>query len=140
MFLILLLKSFLKRFFTPPVSRRSGGVELVGNGTRRRTRDVGTTFPSPQTSSSSLERGGRGGWRSPSKSQGSQKQRKSKRSPAKTLPEGTSDSLGVCSARRVRDGVKRCRRVVVHLRRRPEVRGEEGEPARGRGAAVERLV
>ncbi|XP_056282933.1 nascent polypeptide-associated complex subunit alpha, muscle-specific form isoform X2 [Pseudoliparis swirei] len=69
---------------------QAGGVELVGNGTRRRTRDVGTTFPSPQTSSSSLERGGRGGWRSPSKSQGSQKQRKSKRSPAKTLPEGVS--------------------------------------------------
>ncbi|XP_034381173.1 uncharacterized protein alms1 isoform X2 [Cyclopterus lumpus] len=66
---------------------QAGDPELVSNGTRRHTRDVGTTFPSPSTQISSSSSGlGRGGRRSPSKSQ----QRKSKRSPPKTFPEGVS--------------------------------------------------
>ncbi|XP_068573682.1 mucin-4 [Cebidichthys violaceus] len=59
------------------------------NGTQRHTRDVGTTFPSPGDTRTSHQISS-GGKRSPSKSQGSQKQRKSKRSPPKTFPEGVS--------------------------------------------------
>ncbi|XP_034714114.1 uncharacterized protein alms1 isoform X2 [Etheostoma cragini] len=74
-------------------SIQAGNLDIVRNGTRRHTRDVGTTFPSPgeaRTSrqiSSSLEKG-RGRQRSPAKSQGLQKQ--SKRSTPKTYPKGVS--------------------------------------------------
>ncbi|XP_058472362.1 uncharacterized protein alms1 isoform X2 [Solea solea] len=76
-------------------------LEIVSNGTLRHTRDVGTTFPSPHesraprhvfTSSSRAERGrgGRGGNKTPSKSQSSHKRRKNKRSPSKFYPAGVS--------------------------------------------------
>ncbi|XP_076002824.1 ALMS1 centrosome and basal body associated protein isoform X2 [Genypterus blacodes] len=68
---------------------RAGDLEIVVNGNPRHTRDFGTTFPSPSedrasrhisSSSSDLERG-RGGQKS---------QKKSKRTPAKSYPDGVS--------------------------------------------------
>ncbi|XP_047200695.1 uncharacterized protein alms1 [Girardinichthys multiradiatus] len=80
-------------------SIQAGELEIVHNGTRRHTRDVGTTFPSPGEARA-LEQispplsstvGGRGGgWRVLPKSNNSQKQKKSKRSPPKPYPKGVS--------------------------------------------------
>ncbi|XP_028293091.1 Alstrom syndrome protein 1 homolog isoform X2 [Gouania willdenowi] len=79
-------------------SIQAGDLELVSNGTRRHTRDVGTTFPSPATSRASEQSStppssvtrGRGARRSPSKSQSVHRQRKNKRSPGKAYPAGVS--------------------------------------------------
>ncbi|MEQ2187853.1 hypothetical protein GOODEAATRI_008868, partial [Goodea atripinnis] len=80
-------------------SIQAGELEIVHNGTRRHTRDVGTTFPSPGEARA-LEQispplsstvGGRGGgWRVLPKSNNSHKQKKSKRSPPKPYPKGVS--------------------------------------------------
>ncbi|KAM9355805.1 uncharacterized protein alms1 isoform 2-T2 [Pholidichthys leucotaenia] len=76
-------------------SIQAGELEIVRNGTRRHTRDVGTVFPSPGesgqiSSNSSNTVRGRGSQRSPSKAQIGQKQRKSRKSPLKPYPEGVS--------------------------------------------------
>lgn len=77
----------------------SGDVEVVSNGTRRHTRDVGTTFPSAgearTSGSSSILTRGRRGWKSPFKSQGLQKPRESKRIPPEVTSKGTSDNKEV---------------------------------------------
>ncbi|XP_072221926.1 uncharacterized protein alms1 [Leuresthes tenuis] len=80
-------------------SIQAGDFEIVRNGTRRHTRDVGITFPSPGgtgrfgqiSSSSSSTMRGREGWGGGApKSQGILKQGKNKKSPSKPFPEGVS--------------------------------------------------
>lgn len=107
------------KFFKLLFSFSSGDLEIVSNGTRRHTRDVGTIFPSPgearalrqiSFSSSSAERGRRG--------PGSQKQRKTKRSPSKRYPEGTSSyKRGVCwsDVQKCTEGIRSQTNVLIRL-------------------------
>lgn len=78
----------------------SGDLELVCDGTRRHTRDVGTTFPSPaesrHISSSSSNLGAPRGW---SKSPKAQKRRRSKKSPSKFYSQGTQAKTRVSTLR-----------------------------------------